>query len=113
MIRQSADEIHTSSTLMLRLVDDLLDTSRLDAGRIQLKPGLVELDRWLARVATGFGQATPSHRVVAQLPTPLPSVSADLDSRHRRLGRDPAYGHGPEPNRTLVTRLPRGERQQL
>ena len=83
MIRQSADEIHTSSTLMLRLVDDLLDTSRLDAGRIQLKPGLVELDSWLARVATGFGQATPSHRVVAQLPTPLPSVSADLD----RLGQ--------------------------
>jgi signal transduction histidine kinase len=83
MIRQSADEIHTSSTLMLRLVDDLLDTSRLDAGRIQLKPGLVELDSWLARVATGFGQATPSHRVVAQLPTPLPTVSADLD----RLGQ--------------------------
>src|SRR5207302_5955201 len=37
MVRQSADEIHASSALMLRLVDDLLDTSRLDAGRIELK----------------------------------------------------------------------------
>ncbi len=83
MIRQSADEIHTSSTLMLRLVDDLLDTSRLDAGRIQLKPATVELTSWLARVAAGFGQATPSHRVVAHLPTPLPTISADLD----RLGQ--------------------------
>jgi len=83
MIRQSADEIHTSSTLMLRLVDDLLDTSRLDAGRIQLEPASVELGSWLARVATGFGQATPSHRVVATLPMPLPTISADLD----RLGQ--------------------------
>src|SRR3984893_13811878 len=33
-LRQSAGAIHTSSALMLRLVDDLLDTSRLDAGRI-------------------------------------------------------------------------------
>src|SRR5216684_505947 len=83
MIRQGADEIHTSSTLMLRLVDDLLDTSRLDAGRIQLKPAAVELTTWLARVAAGFGQATPSHRVVAHLPMPLPTISADLD----RLGQ--------------------------
>src|SRR6266851_2554713 len=82
-VRQSADEIHTSSTLMLRLVDDLLDTSRLDAGRIQLTPTSVELGGWLARVATGFGQATPSHRVLAHLPTPLPAINADLD----RLGQ--------------------------
>jgi len=83
MVRQGADEIHTSSGLMLRLVDDLLDTSRLDAGRIELKTDRVELTSWLARVAAGFGQATPSHRVVAQLPSMLPIVSADVD----RLGQ--------------------------
>jgi signal transduction histidine kinase len=82
-IRQSADEIHTSSALMLRLVDDLLDTSRLDAGRIQLKSDTVELSGWLARLASGFGQANPSHRVVSQLSSPLPAVTADLD----RLGQ--------------------------
>jgi two-component system sensor histidine kinase ResE len=83
LVRQSADEIHTSSALMLRLVDDLLDTSRLDAGRIELKPDMVELTSWLARVANSFGQANPTHRIVAQLPTHLPIVSADLD----RLGQ--------------------------
>jgi signal transduction histidine kinase len=82
-IRQSADEIHTSSTLMLRLVDDLLDTSRLDAGRIQLMTETVDLAGWLARVASAFGQANPTHRVVAQLPSQLPAVHADLD----RLGQ--------------------------
>jgi signal transduction histidine kinase len=83
MVRQGADEIHTSSTLMLRLVDDLLDTSRLDAGRIELKLDRLDLESWLARVANGFGQANPSHRVEAHLPLPLPTISADLD----RLGQ--------------------------
>src|SRR5207244_692372 len=59
-VRQSADEIHSSSALMLRLVDDLLDTSRLESGRIELKTNTVELDGWLMRLASGFGQATPS-----------------------------------------------------
>src|SRR5258707_901874 len=83
MVRQGADEIHTSSGLMLRLVDDLLDTSRLDAGRIELKPDRVELTSWLARVAAGFGQATPSHEAVAPLTAAVPIMSADLE----RLGQ--------------------------
>jgi signal transduction histidine kinase len=83
MVRQSADEIHTSSALMLRLVDDLLDTSRLDSGRIELKPDRVKLAVWLARVGAAFGQANPSHRVIADLPTPLPTITADID----RLGQ--------------------------
>jgi signal transduction histidine kinase len=83
MVRQSADEIHTSSALMLRLVDDLLDTSRLDSGRIELKPDRVKLAVWLARVGAAFGQANPSHRVVADLPTQLPTITADID----RLGQ--------------------------
>src|SRR5262249_35011657 len=82
-VRQSADEIHTSSALMLRLVDDLLDTSRLDAGRIELKPVAMYLSNWLIRLVTAFGQATPSHRIVADVCEPLPTVTADPD----RLGQ--------------------------
>ncbi|HET6317643.1 MAG TPA: HAMP domain-containing sensor histidine kinase, partial [Chloroflexota bacterium] len=83
MIRQSAHEIHSSSALMLRLVDDLLDTSRLDSGRIELQALEVDLACWLSRLATSFGQAMPSHLVVADLPLRLPLVHADLD----RLGQ--------------------------
>lgn len=82
-IRTSADEIHTSSALMLRLVDDLLDTSRLESGRASLKSDRVDLSGWLSRLATAFGQATPTHRVVVEVPASLPTVKADLD----RLGQ--------------------------
>jgi signal transduction histidine kinase len=82
-IRQSAGEIHSSSALMLRLVDDLLDTSRLDSGRIELKRCQLDLSNWLIRLATRFGQASPSHRIVVDVCEPLPSVLADPD----RLGQ--------------------------
>lgn len=82
-IRQSADEIHSSSALMLRLVDDLLDTSRLEAGRVELQPVALDLSNWLIKLVTGFGQATPSHRIVADVCEPLPAISADPD----RLGQ--------------------------
>jgi signal transduction histidine kinase len=82
-VRQSADEIHSSSELMLRLVDDLLDTSRLDSGRIQLKPEALNLVPWLRRVAGAFGHANPSHRVRVDLPEALPAVTADPN----RLGQ--------------------------
>ena len=82
-IRTSADEIHTSSALMLRLVDDLLDTSRLDSGRISLKSDQVAMSFWLSRLATAFGQANPAHRMVVDVPDSLPTVTADPD----RLGQ--------------------------
>ena len=82
-VRQSADEIHSSSALMLRLVDDLLDTSRLESGRIELKPVGLDLSNWLIKLTTAFGQATPTHRIVADVCEPLPTVFADAD----RLGQ--------------------------
>jgi signal transduction histidine kinase len=82
-IRESAGEIHSSSALMLRLVDDLLDTSRLDAGRIELKLVSLNLSNWLIKLVTSFGQTTPSHRVVVDVCEPMPTIDADPD----RLGQ--------------------------
>jgi signal transduction histidine kinase len=64
--RRMAREIHASSTLMLmmRLVDDLLDTSRWVAGHIELQAGPVDLAGWLQRTAPARPRrpirATPS-----------------------------------------------------
>ncbi|HEY3062094.1 MAG TPA: HAMP domain-containing sensor histidine kinase [Chloroflexota bacterium] len=77
LVRQSAEEIHSSSTLMLRLVDDLLDTSRLDAGRIELKLEDLELSSWLERVVSRFGQTCGTHHVVADVRAGAGVVAAD------------------------------------
>jgi signal transduction histidine kinase len=83
LVRQSASEINASSALMMRLVDDLLDTSRLDAGRIELKCEPMNLTCWLERMSSNFGQAVSTHRVIADVPAWLPTVSADA----HRLGQ--------------------------
>jgi two-component system sensor histidine kinase ResE len=77
LVRQSANEIHASSTLMLRLVDDLLDTSRLDSGRIELTREELPLAGWLERVVANFGQAVATHKLIAELPADLPALNAD------------------------------------
>jgi signal transduction histidine kinase len=83
VVRSTAREIHASSSHVLRVLDDLLETSRLDAGQLELRTERVDLAPWLARTAATFARATPSHQVVVELPEALPYVRADLG----RLGR--------------------------
>jgi two-component system, OmpR family, sensor histidine kinase MtrB len=68
---------------MLRLVDDLLDTSRLESGRLSLQYEQADLAPWLERMTTAFAQANSTHRVVTSLPTSLPLARVDL----ARLGQ--------------------------
>lgn len=70
-------EIYSNSALMLRLVDDLLDTSQLESGRLQLKLEILDPVPWLARTTGAFAQAMPTHRVVPDLPETLPLVRVD------------------------------------
>jgi two-component system sensor histidine kinase BaeS len=55
----------------------------LDAGRIELKCEPMDLTCWLERTCSNFGQAVSTHRVVADVPEWLPTVSADA----HRLGQ--------------------------
>ena len=68
---------------MLRLVDDLLDTSRLESGRLSLNMDNADLAPWLERTTAAFGQANATHRIVTDLPATLPPSRIDL----ARLGQ--------------------------
>jgi signal transduction histidine kinase len=76
-VRETAREVHTNSSLMLRLVDDLLDTSRLESGRLSLQYEVSDLAPWLGRTTAAFGQANGTHRLVTDLPGSLPLVRVD------------------------------------
>jgi len=82
-IRETAAEVHENSSLMLRLVDDLLDTSRLESGRLSLKYEITDLAPWLERTTAAFAQASSTHRIVSSLPGSLPLARVDL----ARLGQ--------------------------
>jgi signal transduction histidine kinase len=62
---------------MLRLVDDLLDTSRLESGRLSLQYEVSDLAPWLERTTAAFAQANGTHRLVTDLPSSLPLVRVD------------------------------------
>ncbi len=76
-IVRTAREIHTNSALMLRLVDDLLDTSRLESGRLNLNLEPIDLGPWLVRTATAFHESSLTHDLKLDVPESLPRVRAD------------------------------------
>lgn len=104
-IRETAAEVHANSSLMLRLVDDLLDTSRLESGRLSLKYEVSDLAPWLERMVSAFAQTSSTHRVVTELPSTLPLARVDL----ARLGQvvnnllTNAVRYSPEGSSVLVS----------
>lgn len=63
---------------LTRLVDNLLDAARLEAGGLQLRLEPVQLDEWLPRVLSEFARAHPSHHFdIALDGAAFPPVMAD------------------------------------
>jgi signal transduction histidine kinase len=78
-VKDMAGEIYRGSTTMARMVDDLLDFSRLEAGRLTLRVQPTDLAELLA--TTGHSVVGPSaeHHLRLDLPPDLPRVAADPD----------------------------------
>ncbi len=76
-VTRTVREIHGSSALMLRLVDDLLDTSRLETGRLDLQLQTLDLSHWLKQAGRAFGSSSPDHTVSVDVPQVLAAVRVD------------------------------------
>jgi signal transduction histidine kinase len=66
-----AAEIHTSTRVMVRMVDDLLDFSRLEQGSLHLQPREVVVSDLLYRLVDTFRRQPGGERIVSQLPDHL------------------------------------------
>ena len=60
-----------------RLVDDLLDASRLELGKVELRPQRLDLNQNLAAAVESCAPTTRNHKVSVRLPTPALAVRAD------------------------------------
>ncbi len=77
--RESLEIIRQQASLMKRLVDDLLDVSRITSGRVQLQKSIINAGETLARVAESNGPLFTSrgHKLHLSIPHSPVLVRAD------------------------------------
>lgn len=77
-VRHLAGTIHGSGRHLLRLVDDLVDLSKIEAGRLELHPTELPLGQLLAEIEAEMAPLAREKGVALELPGgPGPLVSAD------------------------------------
>jgi signal transduction histidine kinase len=77
--QEMLETIDWDADRMNRLLKDLLDFSRLEAGRLELKRQLVDVPALATQVVERIGKANGStHTLETEFPGGFPSVSADL-----------------------------------
>ncbi|MDD9876975.1 MAG: ATP-binding protein [Magnetovibrio sp.] len=74
-----ADDIHASGQMLLSLINDLLDLSKIEAGKYEIADEQIDLEETVDAVHRLFaGQAEATRlRLSASLPTGLPRLRAD------------------------------------
>lgn len=108
-VRRSAGIIYEEADRMRRLVADLLDLARLDAGLRQLNRAPVDLRTLLASLAEKFGPPaqTAGVALAVELPAHLPSLKGDADRLAQVFSNllDNALKHTPAGGRVTLAAL--------
>lgn len=71
--------INTDADRVTRLIGELLDVSRLEAGRLHLRRQIVQMSEVAARVVERIQPQAAQHRLVSRFPEGFPQVDADPD----------------------------------
>ena len=97
--------VNADADRVTRLITDLLDVSRIDAGRIELRPQVVDLAASISRVIDGrIAAGEPPDRFVFEQQGELPEMWVDPDKFQQIVGNlvENALRHG---NGTVTVRL--------
>lgn len=78
-VRDSLAVIEEESDRLAKLIDDLLDASRLQAGALSLTMTEVSLDRLTERITKRFEKQSSQHTFEVDFPSDFPIVIADED----------------------------------
>ncbi|HVL99288.1 MAG TPA: ATP-binding protein [Egibacteraceae bacterium] len=77
--RQMLATVNDDADRVTRLLGELLDVSRIDAGRLRLRRQLIDIGTVVGRVVDRFAVADPRGRVAVALPDGMPQLYADPD----------------------------------
>ncbi|MCL5961227.1 MAG: HAMP domain-containing histidine kinase, partial [Chloroflexi bacterium] len=84
LVRKSADAILISSQRMNSMIQDLVDSARLEAGQLHLEKQPVDLRSFLAELLERMREGIDGvDRVKVEMPTNLPPANADTDRLER------------------------------
>jgi signal transduction histidine kinase len=77
-IEEECDRLH-------RLITDLLDLSRIQAGRVAMRVGSVDLPQLTSEVIDQLAPRAPRHSLRLGFPTSFPTIRGDADQLRRAL----------------------------
>lgn len=77
--RDYAEDIHHSGAHLLALINDLLDISRIEAGKVELHEEVIPLNELIDEAIRLSGSASSKshHRLDLRIPSPVPMVMGD------------------------------------
>ena len=76
-VRESLQVIEEESDRLARLIDDLLDATRVQTGNFRLTPVEMDIDELVESVVRKFKPQAKHHTLIAAVPPDLPLVHAD------------------------------------
>ncbi len=96
--------IEEEADKLARLIDNLLDVTRLQAGTIKMKFSPIQIDRLAERVAERFQTQTDQHTIRTSFPADLPPVYADEGRIEQVLANllSNAIKYSPEGGQVLI-----------
>jgi K+-sensing histidine kinase KdpD len=84
-IQRVSRNIEEECDRLTRLISDLLDLSRIQAGRVAMRVGSVDLPRLVSDVIDQLAPRSPRHSLRATFPPNFPIVRGDADQLRRAL----------------------------
>ncbi|HUR15503.1 MAG TPA: ATP-binding protein [Mycobacteriales bacterium] len=91
------ETVNADADRVTRLLTELLDVSRIDAGRLEMRKQVVDLETSARKAVTGqVAAGEPAGRFVVDVTGPLPEIWADPDKVDQVLGNlvENALRHG-------------------
>jgi signal transduction histidine kinase len=106
--REIAAMVHEQSIQLASLLEDVLDASRLEAGRVELYLEPIDLSSVLDSLTRTVAGRAPSHRLVADLDPAASAVRADPIKLKRILGNliDNAVKYSPRGGTVTISARP-------
>ena len=78
-VRDFANDINRDAKRLARMINDLLDLERMEAGRVEFERAPVDLGALAAEAVEAAQLTSPSHTLRLEAEPALPEVSADAD----------------------------------